>query len=98
MNEYEVTIGQAYCNQNYFNVGVSASNHLGNHNEPLQIILTNGQVINTLINRTINENGYVRFYGGIEWNRFIQANYNINQIITFQITNPNTIIILPYVQ
>ena len=98
MNQYQVTLGTAYYYQNYFNVGVAASNHLGNHNEPLQIILPNGQIIHSTINRTIinvNNNNYVRFYGGAEWNQFIQANYNLLQVITFQVTNANTITIIP---
>ena len=53
MNQYQVTLRTAYYYQNYFNVGVAASNHLGNHNEPLQIILPNGQIIHSTINRTI---------------------------------------------
>ena len=100
MNEYQVILGTAYYNQNYFNVGVAASNNLGNHNEPLQIILPNGQIIHSTINRTIINvnNNYVRFYGGVEWNQFIQANYNLNEVITFQVNNANTITILPNAQ
>ncbi len=95
MNEYQRTIGTTYYNQNYFNVGVAASNHLAHHNEALQIILTNGEIIYTNIDRNTNDNGSVRFYGGIEWNHFIQANYNLHQMITFEVTNPNTISIIP---
>lgn len=98
MNEYQVTLGDTYYNQNYFNVGVGASNHLGNHNEPLQIILSNGNIINSTINRLININGAVRFYGGNEWHQFIGNNYNLNDVIIFQVTNPNTITILPNAQ
>lgn len=95
MNQYQVTLGTTYYNQNYFNVGVHASLHLGNHNEPLQIVLLDGQIIITTINRTINRNGSVRFYGRAEWNQFIQANYYLGQVITFQVTNANTITIIP---
>lgn len=95
MNEHKVIIGDTYFNCNYLNVGVAASSHLANHNEPLQIILPNGQIIHSTINRTINNNGSVRFYGGIEWNQFIQANYSLHQVITFQVTNANTITIIP---
>lgn len=95
MNQYQVVIGIAYWNQNYFNVGVLASGHLGNHGETLKIILLNGQIIQSTINRTTNDNGSVRFYGGIEWHQFIQDNYNLNDLITFQVTNPNTITIIP---
>ncbi len=97
MNQYQVKLGTTYYNQRYFNVGKSASTHLGNHNEPLQIILPNGEIIHSTINRTIINvnNKYVRFYGGAEWNQFIQANYNLHQLITFQVTNVNTITIIP---
>ena len=95
MSQYQVTLGTTYYNKNYFNVGFQASLHLGNHNEPLQIILPNGQIIHSTINRTINRNGSVRFYGGAEWNQFIQANYNLGLVITFQVTNANTITIIP---
>lgn len=94
MNQYQVTLGTTYYHQNYFNVGVAASNHLGNHNESLKVILLDGQIINTIINRNINKNGSVRFYGGVVWNQFIQANYNLHQVITFQVTNPNSITII----
>ena len=43
MNQYQVTLGTTYYNQRYFNVGKSASNHLGNHNESLKIILLDGR-------------------------------------------------------
>ena len=95
MNDYQRTIGQTYLNQNYFNIGVAASNNLGNHKEPLKIILSNGQIINSTITRNINANGSVRFYGGVEWHQFVINNYNINNVMRFQINNPNTITILP---
>jgi len=98
MNEYQVTIGQTYYYQNYFNVGVAASNHLGNHNEPLKINLLNGKILKSTINRTINRNGSVRFYGGLEWHQFIIENYNLGYRIRFQVNNPNTITILPNAQ
>jgi hypothetical protein len=95
MNQYQVKLRKTYYNQKYFNVGVAASNQLGNQNQPLQIILLDGQTIHSSINRAINKNGYVRFYGGKIWNQFIQANYNLNDMITFQVTDPNTISIIP---
>jgi hypothetical protein len=98
MNEYQKTIGITYYNENYFNVGVAASNNLGNHNEKLKIVLLNGLILNSTINRTNNQNGSVRFYGGLEWNNFITDNYNLNDVIKFQVNNPSTITILPNAQ
>ena len=92
MNEFERVLGVAYYNHNYFNVGVMASNNLGEHNGNLSIILPNGLIIQSTIDRLIN-NGYVRFYGGAQWHQFIQENYNLYDIITFQVNNLNTITI-----
>lgn len=98
MNEYSVTIRNAYYNQNYFNVGVVASHELGQNGDNLSIILPNGLIIPTTIDRTTNDNGSVRFYGGNAWHQFIHGNYNMNEIITFQINNPNTITIIQNAQ
>jgi hypothetical protein len=98
MNQYQIALGPTYYNQKYLNIGVVASNYLGNHNEALKIILLDGQIILSTINRTINKNGSVRFYGGIAWHQFIQDNYNLNNTINFVVTNPNTITILPNAQ
>lgn len=94
MNQYHRIIRATYWNHNYFNVGVAASHHLDNHGEPLQIILHNGLTIQTTINRAANPNGSVRFYGSLQWHQFVQDNYNLFGIITFQIINPNTISII----
>jgi hypothetical protein len=98
MNEYQVIIGNTYYNQNYFNVGVNASNHLGEHGENLSIVLPNNLIIPSTIDREINNNGYVRFYGCVAWNEFIQANYVLGDTITFQVNNLNTITIIPNAQ
>ena len=98
MNQFQRIIGVTYHRYNYFNVGVDASFHLGEHGEHLTINLFNGQVVKTFINRNINNNGSVRFYGGNLWHQFILDNYNMNEIITFQVNNPNTITIMQNAQ
>jgi hypothetical protein len=98
MNEYQGIIGNTYLNQNYFNVGIMASNDLGEQGDNLSIILPNGLIIPTTIDRIINENGSVRFYGGIAWHEFIIANYFLGDTITFQVNNPNTITIIANAQ
>lgn len=98
MNEFQRILGITYYNQNYLNLGVTASNYIGNHGDPLEIVLPNGIMIQSTINRNINNNNSVRFYGGIQWHQFIQDNYNLNAIITFQVINPNTINIIQNAQ
>lgn len=94
MNNYTVILGNTYFNNGYFNTGLNASHNLGNQNEPLKIILRNQGEINTVINREINTNGSVRFYGGNYWINFIKANFHLNEEIHFEIINPNTIRII----
>lgn len=95
MNQYQVTIGNTYWNYNYFNVGVTASHQLAEHLAPLTIILSNGQIIETTINRTANSNGSVRFNGKNAWHQFIRNNYELFDVISFQVNNSNTITIFP---
>lgn len=94
MNNYSVLLGNTYFNNGYFNPGVDASNNLDDHNMSLKIILRNKGEMNTTINREINANGSVRFYGGNEWINFIQDNFHLNEEIHFEVINPNTIKIL----
>lgn len=47
--------------------------------------------INIKIDRSINTNGSVRFYGGDEWGEFIQSHFNLYDKIYFEIINRNTI-------
>jgi len=98
MKQFTKNITKTYYDQNYFNVGAKASINLGDHGENLLIILSNGQTIPSIINRTINiNNRYVRFYGGIEWHQFITNNYKPKSKIVFEISNRNTIKIIPNV-
>lgn len=94
MNNYFRILRTTYYNNRYFNPGMAASHNLGNHNEVLKIILRDQGEINTSINRVINANGSIRFYGGNDWINFIQANFHLNEEIHFEVINLNTIRII----
>jgi hypothetical protein len=94
MNNYSVILGNTYFNKGYFNSGKVASDNLGNHDEPLRIILKELGEINTIINKTANRNSSVRIYGGRALKDFIQQNFQLYNIMEFQILGPNIIKIL----
>ena len=93
MNNYQINLGRTYYNKGYFNVGVIASHNLGQHGENLILVL-NEVELNITINRNANNNGSVRLYGGNQLTHFIQNNYNLGNILEFQIVNPNQINII----
>ena len=94
MDNYNITLGITYYNGGFFNPGAVASLHLGNHGENLNLILPNELILPVIINRNINNNGSVRLYAGIAFTNFIQHNYILNDLMSFEILNPNTIRII----
>ena len=95
MNKHQVKLGLTYYQNNYFNIGVVASSNIGAHNSLLIIVLSTGENIETVVNRSINSNGSVRFNGGIKWRNFVQDNYNLNDMIAFKVISNNSIKIIP---
>lgn len=94
MNNYQITLGQTYYNKGFINLGVTASQFVGENRENLTLILGNEGEINVNINRNANNNASVRLYGGNILRSFIQNNFIQNDIIQFQVINPNLIEIL----
>lgn len=93
---FNIILGNTYYNsiQGFMNPGVQASMYLGEHGENSTLTLENNVVLHSNINRTANNNGAVRFHWGLELMQFYQNNFNLNDILKFQITGPNTIIFI----
>jgi hypothetical protein len=94
MNNYSIRLGITYYNNGFFNVGKTASNNLGEHEEDLKLILQDKNEILVKINKTANRNGSVRIYGGSTLRSFIQQNFHLYDIMEFQIQGLNVIKIL----
>jgi hypothetical protein len=94
MNNYQITLGQTYYNKGFINLGVAVSQFIGQNGENLILILGNEGEINITINRNANNNASVRLYGGNTLMLFIQNNFIQNDIMQFQVINPNLIQIL----
>lgn len=94
MNNFQITLGQTYFNLGFFNIGVAASHFIAQNGENLILILKNQGELNITINRNANNNASVRLYGGNQLMLFIKDNFIQNDIMQFQIINPNLIEIL----
>ncbi len=94
MNNYNILLGITYFNRGFFNAGIVASNNLGTQGEELKLILSNKTEILTTINRNANRNNNVRIYGGNLLRDFIQENFQLYDIMEFEILNPNVIRII----
>ena len=94
MNNYHITLGNTYYNKGFFNIGIIASGHLGNHGEALRLILKDQGELSLTINRNANKNKSVRIYGGNPLREFIQNNFNLYDIMKFEVVNQNTIRII----
>jgi len=97
---FNVVLGVTYYEsaQGFMNPGVEASLYLGNNGDPATLTLENNIVLNSIINRTANSNGSVRFHWGWELMNFYQNNFNRNDILTFQIIDPQTIVFIGQIQ
>jgi hypothetical protein len=78
-------------NQGTMNPGVNASPYLGEHGENSILYLPNNIELTSIINRTANNTNAVRFHWGAELSQFYRDNFNLNDILLFQIINRNNI-------
>ena len=85
-----ISLGQAYYNQGFFNVVREYSNLFGSDNSAIEIQLgKNGETtIQGYINRTANKNGTPRIMGGKEFRNWIRNNFNFNDTMKVDVLSP----------
>ncbi|MBX0332990.1 hypothetical protein K3G39_07045 [Pontibacter sp. HSC-14F20] len=93
----EILLGDTYYNQNFFNVSIEFTDLFAGHRDPITIQLGDNpnDTIQGHINRTANQNGAPRIMGGVQMNDWIQANFNQSEIMTVQVLNPQSIVLMP---
>jgi hypothetical protein len=92
-NTFEVTLGTTYYNLGFFNVKREYSNLFEENQTPIEIRLGDdlSNVIFGHINRTCNENGTPRIFGGIPLSFWIQNNFMLGDKMRVKILSPTTI-------
>jgi hypothetical protein len=90
----QVTIGNAYLNQGFFNVGVAYTDLFAGDNAVIEIQLGNDtdNVINGYINRRANQpTDSPRIMGGRLLKRWIQDTFNLNDTMNVEVISPVSI-------
>jgi hypothetical protein len=87
---FDVTLGQAYYNQGFFNIRQQFSELIGTDKSTIEIQLGSNtdKVIQGYINRTANNNGTPRIMGGTELRNWIKKNFKQNDTIKIDIISP----------
>lgn len=92
---FSIKLGETYYNTGILNVGVEASQHLGEHGDPIEIMFEDGTTsILSQINRTANRSGGVRIVGRnrliAEW---LRRRFGKEDILEGWVLDPNRILL-----
>lgn len=84
---FEITLGQAYYNQGFFNIGVKHSDKIGSANEEIivQLGANPKDIIRGYINRTANTNKTPRIMCGKQYTVWIKNNFRQKDTLTIDI-------------
>lgn len=98
MIQFFINIGQAYYNQQFFNISVNYQEYFGAHNDELQVYLGTWDSVplTAYINRLANPNLTPRIiFQGRNYNDFVQQNHVIGEAlsVTLDPAYPNSILI-----
>lgn len=94
---FPIELGTAYYDQGFINPGVDASKHLGQHGDPVIVLLGNeSEQVDSFINRRANQNQTVRVVGNnrriAEW---FQRNFQRGDVVEAKVQGPHRILLLP---
>lgn len=90
ITRFEISLGQTYFNQGFFNVSREYSSLFGSDNTNIDIHLGENidKPLQGYINRTANKNGTPRIMGGKELKNWIIKNYKLNELLQVEIISP----------
>ena len=90
---FQINLGKTYYRTGYINPGPVASLHLGEHDEPVTVILGNGGVrVRSRIDRQANANGSVRVIGkNADIAYWFQQHFNQGDTVNAIVQDRNTI-------
>lgn len=90
--EYKLTLHKTYYDKGFFNLGIDVDNYIKRDNGTMHIFLGESKKeISGRVNRDANLNSTPRIYGGNELKDWIQANFNLKDLVIVHILSPNSI-------
>lgn len=89
---FDITLGDTYYKQGFFNIGQAYANKLGSDNPIIEIQLgVTGESITGYINRTANTNGNPRIMGGKTFKNWVSDNYSLGDIMNVSVLTPEVL-------
>ena len=91
VDSFEITLGQAYYNQGFFNIRVKHSDKIGADKENITVNLGDIKTITGYINRTANSNKTPRIMCGKEYTNWIKSNFRQKDNLIVDILSTHSI-------
>lgn len=89
---FTITLGPTYWRHGFLNTGVNASQHLGQNGSDILICLENDYPVQSIIDRTANQNGSVRIQANTRpIANWFQANFRPGDTVNGEVVNPQMI-------
>jgi hypothetical protein len=90
MKNVEITLGNAYYNQGFFNIPIQFTDAFPKKNEQIDVYLDDIKII-AKVNRTANMNSTPRIMCGVEYKDWVQKNFKKGDIMQVCIYNEKEI-------
>lgn len=87
---FDLRLRKSYFNGGFINIPKKYNNLFAAHGEPIEIIFSN-YVSNDFIDRTTNNSNSPRIHGRNQLKKWFQTNFKMNDLIHFEVINPNKI-------
>ena len=91
---FDIILGETYYNKGFVNPGIKADEYLGEHDQIVTLVLKNGEVLKSKIDRNANANKSVRLSFKSDLVNFYKKYYELGQKISFGIISKNQLVIL----
>ncbi len=91
---FEVLLGETYYNKGFINPGLKADEYFGEQDQIVTLVLKNGDVLKSKIDRKANANKSVRLSFKSELVNFYKKHYELGQKISFGVIAKNQLVII----
>jgi hypothetical protein len=91
---FEIILGDTYYNKGFVNPGIKADEYFGEHDQIVTLVLKDGEVLKSKIDRNANVNKSVRLSFKSDLVNFYKKHYELGQKISFGIISKNQLVIL----
>ncbi len=96
MQPFQLVLHETYYQNGFFNVAVAFDQFVRSENGPIRIYLGNtDDYVDGRVDRTANQNGTARIFGGRELRDWFQGNFKVKDTVLVKFLSPEVILLLP---